>query len=80
VISTCNDQPSQQWKYDPFVSGYIKYAGDITKCIDLIGGGTTNGNNLQIWVSVGAREVHFLTGLTDTLFSFLFPLAGLQRA
>jgi hypothetical protein len=54
VINTCNDGKTQQWTYDPFTSGYIKYSADQTKCIDLIGADTTNGNKLQIWVSAGA--------------------------
>jgi hypothetical protein len=49
VIWDCNNGASQQWHYDPFVSGEIKYKGDTTKCLDLSGGSADNGNKLQIW-------------------------------
>jgi hypothetical protein len=59
VINTCNDAQQQQWTYDHFKSGYIKYTADKTKCIDLTGGDITNGNKLQIWVSVVQQKGSF---------------------
>jgi hypothetical protein len=51
VIWDCNNGASQQWHYDSFVSGMIKYKGDMNKCLDLdlSGGSADNGNTLQIW-------------------------------
>jgi hypothetical protein len=49
VIWDCNNGASQQWHYNHFDSGEIKYKGDLTKCLDLSGGSADNGNRLQIW-------------------------------
>ena len=41
----------QQWVYNSFQGGQIRYKANTNKCIDLAGGDNDNGTPLQIWVS-----------------------------
>jgi hypothetical protein len=45
TIQTCTGATSQKWT---FTGGSVKIF-DNTKCLDVTGGSTTNGNTLQIW-------------------------------
>jgi hypothetical protein len=45
-ICTPGTDPNQRWVYN---KGPIQFKRDTTKCIDLPGGSTTNGNQLELW-------------------------------
>merc|ERR1719446_1735835 len=42
----CYGGATQQWS---FQNGQLVYASNTSKCVDLLGGDTTNGNHLGIW-------------------------------
>jgi len=42
----CYDGTFQNWAFE---DGQLKYLQDKTKCVDLLGGQTDNGNKLGIW-------------------------------
>ncbi|KAJ7650908.1 carbohydrate-binding module family 13 protein [Roridomyces roridus] len=45
TIQTCTGATSQKWTFN---DGSIKIFGN-SKCLDVVGGSTTNGNKFQIW-------------------------------
>jgi hypothetical protein len=79
VIMDCNDGLSQQWSYNSFVSGEIKYRGDLSKCIDLTGGDATNGVKLQLWDCNGHNNQMWWGGGTYQYLSSMTGSSGEKK-